>query len=132
NKRIAVEFFHSVTDGTGALEFMKVLIYYYLSHLGEELICESSLIDIHNQPSYYERDDSYQNYRTGEKIKSSKEIPSYQIRGVSLDQTIAHNGRMKANKVHQLAKEQGTTITAFVTAILIAAIYKERLQYRAY
>lgn len=132
NKRIAVEFFHSVTDGTGALEFMKVLIYYYLSHLGEDLIYESSLIDIHNQPSYYERDDSYQNYRTGENIKSSKEIPSYQIRGVSIDQTIALHGRMSANKVHQLAKEQGTTITAFVTAILIAAIYKERLQYRAY
>ncbi len=36
-KRIAVEFFHSVTDGTGALEFIKALIYHYLSHLGEDI-----------------------------------------------------------------------------------------------
>lgn len=39
---------------------------------------------------------------------------------------------MSANKIQQLAKQHGTTITAFVTAVLIAVIYKERLQYRAY
>lgn len=131
-KRIAVEFFHSVTDGTGALEFIKALIYHYLSHLGEDIDYDSTLIDIHNQPSYYERDDSYQNYGTDEKAEKFKETPSYQIRGTSLDQTIVVHGKMSASKVHQLAKEYGTTITAFVTAILIAAIYKERLQYRAY
>ncbi len=49
-----------------------------------------------------------------------------------MDQTITVHGKMSASKVHQLAKEYGTTITAFVTAILIAAIYKERLRYRAF
>ncbi|MEI3611516.1 phthiocerol/phthiodiolone dimycocerosyl transferase family protein [Pseudogracilibacillus sp. SO30301A] len=131
-KRIAVEFFHSVTDGTGALEFIKALIFYYLSYLEEDVAYESALIDIHNQPSYYERDDSYQNYVTDEKTEKFKETSSYQIRGIPIDQTIAVHGKMSAEKVHQLAKEHGTTITAFVTAILIAAIYKERLQYRAY
>src|SRR5699024_1069976 len=86
-KRIAVVVLHSVIDGTVSLEIMKVLIYYYLSHLGEDVIYERSLIDNHNQASYYERDDTYQNYRTGENIKSAKEIPSCQIRGVSVDQT---------------------------------------------
>lgn len=131
-KRIAVEFLHSVTDGTGALEFIKVLIYHYLILLGEDVAYESKLVDIHNQPSYYERDDSYQNYRTDEKTELLKETPSYQIRGASVDQTIALHGKMSANKMHQLAKAYGTTITAFVTTILIVAIYKERLQYRAY
>ncbi|MCR1833666.1 acyltransferase [Oceanobacillus caeni] len=131
-KRIAVEFFHSVTDGTGALEFIKALIYYYLSYLGEDVAYESTLIDIHNPPSYYERDDSYQNYGTDEKAEKFKETSSYQIRGTSIDQTITVHGKMSASKVHQLAKKYGTTITGFVTAILIAAIYKERLRYRAY
>ncbi|MDY0404667.1 acyltransferase [Virgibacillus sp. 179-BFC.A HS] len=131
-KRIAVETFHSVTDGTGALEFIKTLVYYYLSHLGEDVAYEGTLIDIHNQPSYYERDDSYQNYGTDEKAEKFRETTSYQIRGTSMDQTIVIHGKMSASRVHQLAKEYGTTITAFVTAILIAAIYKERLQYRAY
>lgn len=131
-KRISVEFFHSVTDGTGALEFMKALVYYYLVHLGEEVNYESVLIDIHNEQSYYERDDSYQNYVTNEKTVMAKEISSYQIRGVPIDQTIAIHGRMSAGKIHQLAKKHETTITVFITAILIAAIYKERLKYRAY
>ncbi|MEG7677065.1 alcohol acetyltransferase, partial [Listeria monocytogenes] len=34
--------------------------------------------------------------------------------------------------VHQLAKKHGTTITAFISSLLIAAIYKERLKFRAY
>lgn len=103
-KRIAVEFFHSVTDGTGALEFIKALIYYYLSYLGEDVAYESTLIDIHNPPSYYERDDSYQNYGTDEKAEKFKETSSYQIRGTSIDQTITVHGKMSASKVHQLAK----------------------------
>lgn len=131
-KRIAAEFFHSVTDGTGALEFMKALIYYYLTHLGEDVNYENSLINIHNQPSYYERDDSYQNYGINGKTEIPKELPSYQIRGTSTNQTIAVHGKVSAAKIRQLAKQHGTTVTAFVTAILIAAVYKERLQYRSY
>lgn len=131
-KRIAAEFFHSVTDGTGALEFLKTLIYYYLTHLEKAVNYESSLIDIHNQPSYYEKDDSYQNYGTNGKAEIPPEQTSYQIRGTATNQTIAVHGKMSATKMHQLATEHGTTVTAFVTAILIAAVYKERLQYRSY
>ncbi|GGP13069.1 phthiocerol/phthiodiolone dimycocerosyl transferase family protein [Oceanobacillus neutriphilus] len=131
-KRIAVEFFHSVTDGTGALEFIKALIYHYLLHMGEDVSYESTLINIHDEPSYYERDDSYQNYVTDEKPQKFKEAASYQIRGGSIDQTIVIHGKMSAEKVHQLAKKHGTTITAFISALIIAAIYKERLKFRAY
>ncbi|GAB2559734.1 acyltransferase [Gracilibacillus alcaliphilus] len=130
-KRIAVEFFHSVTDGTGASEFIKALIYYYLTHLGKDVNHESALIDIHSESSYYERDDSYQNYVTDEKPAKFKEASSYQIRGGAIDQTIVIHGKMSAEKVHQLAKRYGTTITVFISALLIAAIYKERLKYRA-
>ncbi|GIO23366.1 acyltransferase [Oceanobacillus sp. J11TS1] len=131
-KRISVEFFHSVTDGTGALEFVKALVYYYLEHLGEDIEYESALIDLENEPSFYESDDSYQNYVTDEKPGKFKENSSYQIRGGAIDQTIVIHGKMSAEKVHQIAKKYGTTITAFITAVLIAAIYKERLKYRAY
>lgn len=131
-KRIAAEFFHSVTDGTGALEFMKALVYYYLVHTGEKADYESSLIDIHSESSYYEKDDSYQNYVTDEKTEKFKETASYQIRGTALDQTIAVHGKMSAEKVYRLAKAHNTTVTAFIIAVLIAAIYQERLQYRAY
>lgn len=131
-KRIVVEFFHSVTDGTGALEFIKVLVYYYLLHLGEEVTYESPLIDIDSEPSFYERDDSYHNYATDEKVGKTKETASYQLRGSTINQTIVLHGKMSATKVHKLAKEHGTTITAFITTILIKAIYNERLKYRAY
>lgn len=120
-----MEFFHSVTDGTGALEFIKALVYQYLVHLGKDVSYASTLIDIHDEPSYYESDDSYQNYVTDEKAEKFKEAPSYQIRGGAIDQTVVVHGKMSAEKVHQLAKAHGTTITAFISALLIAAIYKE-------
>lgn len=131
-KRIAVEFFHSVTDGTGALEFVNALIYYYLVHVGKDVSYESSLIDINDRPSYYERDDSYQNYVTKEKPEKLKETSSYQIRGGAIDQTVVIHGKMSAASIHQLAKKHGTTITAFISSLLIASIYKERLKFRAY
>ncbi|WP_080875638.1 phthiocerol/phthiodiolone dimycocerosyl transferase family protein [Oceanobacillus timonensis] len=131
-KRIAVEFFHSVTDGTGAFEFVNALVYHYLIHLGEDVNYQSKLINIQDEPSYFERDDSYQNYGTDEKPEKFKEVSSYQIRGGAIDQTVVVHGKMSAEKVHQLAKAHGTTITAFISALLIAAIYRERLKFRAY
>ncbi|GAK08661.1 alcohol acetyltransferase [Geomicrobium sp. JCM 19038] len=130
NKRLAVEFFHSMTDGTGALEFIKALVYYYLIHSGETVEHDGTLLDIEDEPSHYEIDDSYQNYVTKDKGKKPKETHAYQIRGEHIEETIVVHGKLCASDVHQLAKSYGTTVTAFLTAVMIHAIYKEKLNYR--
>ena len=45
-KRIAVEFFHSLTDGTGALIFLKSLVAEYLEQkYNIEIPCENGIVD---------------------------------------------------------------------------------------
>src|SRR5699024_9000216 len=51
-KRITEEYFDSVTDSNGALDYMEELIYYYLTDIEEYVNDENSIINIHNQPSY--------------------------------------------------------------------------------
>lgn len=129
-KRIAVEFFHAMTDGTGAFEFLKLLIFNYLTRLEKDVTYESALIDMKQEANFYEKDDSYQNYSQKKSHKVSKENLSYQIKGIPIDQTVVVHGKMRTSQLLKIAKAYDTTLTVFVTAVLISAIYKERLKFR--
>ena len=43
-KRLSLEVFHSITDGTGAMEFLKALMYQYLKLLGNK-VSSDGLVD---------------------------------------------------------------------------------------
>ena len=59
-KRIAVEFFHSLTDGTGALIFLKNLVAEYLEQkYGINIPLENGILDRKESPSEEELEDSF-------------------------------------------------------------------------
>jgi len=61
--RIAVEFFHSLTDGTGALIFLKTLTAEYLEQkYGISIPCENGILDRRQPPSAEELEDSFLKY----------------------------------------------------------------------
>ncbi|AXF55247.1 alcohol acetyltransferase [Salicibibacter kimchii] len=130
-KRIAVEFFHSVTDGTGALEFLKALVYHYLLEQHNQIENDGSVLDIEDQPNTYELDDSYFNYKSDHKVKKPREGHAFQIKGTPIEETIVVHGVMKSSDIRTAAKAHGVTITAYITAVLIVAIYYEKLLYRS-
>ena len=58
--RIAVEFFHSLTDGTGALVFLKSLTAEYLEQKYQISIpCENGILDRREMPKEEELEDSF-------------------------------------------------------------------------
>ncbi|QQK80378.1 alcohol acetyltransferase [Salicibibacter cibi] len=130
NKRIAVEFFHSVTDGTGALEFLKALVYYYLLEQHALIENDGSVLDIEDPPSTYELDDSYYRYKSNHSVKNPREGHAFQVKGTPTEETMVVHGVMQSSDIQKAAKAYGVTITAYITSILIAAIYHEKLQYR--
>ena len=72
--RIAVEFFHSLTDGTGALIFLKNLVAEYLEQRhGISIPFEHGIIDRKAAPSEEELEDSFLKY-AGSIPKSRKAI----------------------------------------------------------
>jgi len=125
--RISLEVFHSLTDGTGALAFLKSLTYRYLELKGYHMQSEGLILTIDQKPLMEELEDSFVKYAaynphkryivpTPFSIKDAR-FPSGQGRGVI-------NGRIDANSLHALAKEKKATVTEFLSALLTQAVYQ--------
>ena len=67
-KRISVDFFHGLCDGTGAMEFLKALVYRYLDECGETLPPKGSVKVAGEPVKESETEDSISRYYTQYKL----------------------------------------------------------------
>ncbi|MDR0984279.1 MAG: alcohol acetyltransferase [Ruminococcus sp.] len=131
HKRISVECSHILTDGGGALEFMKSLVFCYLQLLGKEMNDEGLLITFGEGASLDEQEDSYYKYsyqktadsNSPEKIKTRN---AFRIRGTELQPKGNHitTGIVSAKALNTLAKTYDATITSYLAAVLVYSIIK--------
>jgi len=129
NRRINLEVFHALTDGTGAFWFLENLIYHYLTIKYKDRF--KDIPPLNPKASISQKmDDSFKkNY--SEDIKyfndKRKNPKAYQIKGTRNEEnrTKLIEGSMSAKKVLNLAHEYNTTLTVFLTSLLIYSIYKE-------
>ena len=79
--RIAVEFFHSLTDGTGALIFLKSLTAEYLEQrYGIRIPAEKGVLDRREEPKEEELEDSFLKY-AGTVPASRKDTNAWKMKG---------------------------------------------------
>ena len=122
--RMAVEYFHSVTDGTGALVFAKNLAAEYVrQRYGAEVPCEYDVKDIEEQPRPSELEDCF--------AKNSGEVGSprdtrnvFRLKGEREPDGFLHVtcGMLDSELLYKKAKSEGVTVTAYVTAVLIESL----------
>ncbi len=127
-KRIAVEFFHSLTDGNGGLVFLKTLVSEYIyQKYGVKVPHGNGVLDRLEEPDPAELEDSFFKY-AGEYVLSRKDTDAYSIKGARELDGFRTNTTfiLDAEQVRMLAKEQGVTVTSYLTAALIMAV--DRLQ----
>ena len=124
--RINFEVFHGLTDGTGAMNFLKELVRNYLafSHPGEGFPEVDGGEEL-TQNDYEE--DSFSQYYTGKKKKTAKSKPAFQMKGERLEQEEMEitEMTMSAGEVHGKARQYGVSVTAFLAAVFLYAIYEE-------
>lgn len=128
-RRIAVEFFHALTDGTGGLSFTKTLVAEYLElRHGIKIPRGKDILDCDETPRPGEFEDSFQRY--ARKVpRSRKESAAYCIPGTPSDHFMyITTGVLDAAALRDKAKEYGATVTEYLTAQLILAI--DHLQLR--
>lgn len=124
-KRINLEMFHALTDGTGASEFLKTIVYYYLIHKGYKIENDGSVqtdeVEMLSAESF---DDFNENYDASIK-KPEKEEKAYQIKGkyykdnwIGLVQLIT-----SADELKNISHKYNTTVTGFVSAVILYALY---------
>lgn len=123
-KRIAVEFFHSVTDGTGGLVFLKTLLAEYIRQkYNISVPSEFGVLDRLEEPSEQELEDSFQ--RFGGKVAADRrEKTAYKIKGtLEKDSFLTVTSFiMSANEVKQRARSISTTVNTLLSAAALLAI----------
>ena len=120
--------FHALTDGTGALGFLKTLLYYYITiKYRDDFKGQLPLLDYDASLSQ-KMDDSFQKHYSVKRIpKKIKITKAYRIQGRrSIDNRIKIiEGLMPVNEVLNLSRKHNTTLTVYLVALFIKSIYKE-------
>ncbi|MBQ7236420.1 MAG: alpha/beta hydrolase fold domain-containing protein [Clostridia bacterium] len=122
-KRIAVEFFHALTDGTGGLVFLKTLVSEYLyQKYGIKVPHGNGVLDRLEEPSAAELEDSFIKYQ-GKHPLSRADTNAFRIGGKREEDGYLTNTTfvLEADALKEQAKKYGVTVTAFMTAALIVA-----------
>ena len=122
-KRVAIEFFHSITDGTGGMVFFKSLLAEYIERkYGEKVPCEKGVVDRRGEIDAGELEDSFLKY-AGDVPMSRKETTAFILDGKKEKDGFVHALTFIAESedIRKLAKSYGVSVTAFLSAVMMQA-----------
>ena len=124
DRRIAVEFFHSLTDGNGALIFLKTLVAEYLRQkYGVAVNAESGVLDCGDIPTQEEMEDSFLKY-AGPIAADRRDTNAYRLSG-TLEPDNFRNLvclRLPLQKILDAAHSHNVSVTTYLCAAMMQAI----------
>lgn len=126
--RIAVEFFHSVTDGNGALVFLQNLAARYLElKYGINVPVQNSILDLGEHPKPEELRDCFP-LCSGKNPMSRKEETAYRLHGELEPDGFKHliTGIIPTDSLIEAAHAHRCTVTAFLSAVMAYAIQQKQ------
>lgn len=124
--RIHLEVYHSLTDGTGAMQFLRTLTAHYLKIRHPETLSHAPVETRHTAPDE-QADDSFRRYYDSTLEKGGqRERPAYNLHGLRRDEWAlgVTEGDMSAREVLDAAHAYSTTVTVYIAAVLILAMGK--------
>ena len=126
--RIALEVFHSMTDGTGAITFLKTLAAQYLRLCGHEIGCGNGVLCCDDAPRPEEAEDSLRRYARFEHIESRREAAAYRPKLTREPRPYMHilTAKMSVAEVSAAAKAIGVSINDYLAAALCYALYEQQ------
>lgn len=130
DRRIAVELFHSLTDGNGAMIFIKSLTAEYLQQkYGVRIPAEKGVLGRLEPPSEEELEDSFPKYAAPISA-SRKENTAWHLSGTPEKDGFLHVTclELSSRAVLEKAHEYGVSVTAFLGAVMLDALQKLQAQ----
>ncbi len=122
--RIAVEMFHSLTDGNGALVFLKSLVAEYLHQRYQIAIpVEKGVLGRLDEPQPEEMEDSFLKL-SGKVTASRKESTAWHLSGTPEPEGFLHLTCMTLSvaEVVDLAHQYGVSVTVFLASAMLKAL----------
>lgn len=130
DKRIAVELFHSLTDGNGALVFLKTLVAEYLQQkYGVHISNTNGVLGRLEEPSEEEMEDSFQKY-AGPVCASRRDNDAWHMSGTPEEDDFLHLTcfRVPVQAVLEKAHEYHVSLTTFLCAATMMALQELQRQ----
>jgi len=127
-KRISFEVYHALSDGAGALQFFKTLVFHYVTIKHESFFKEKVPVLDNDASRTQKMDDSFQKYYSGDHATSKKKaIKAYELRGLKMPEYRIRviEGVVSIDCILAIVKEHKTSLTIFLAAILMCAINEE-------
>ena len=123
-RRISIEMFHSLTDGSGGFTFLKTLIAEYLQQKYGILIpATEGVLGRLEEPTEAEMEDSFQKY-AGPVSASRQGTDAWQVLGTPEKDDFVHVTclRLDTSELSAKAKEYGVTVAVFLGAVMMDAL----------
>lgn len=126
--RINLEVFHAITDGTGALNFLKALIYSYIKLMHKDRltkeVLEMPIVDVVSDV-----EDSYHKNYKKFSYKRVKSKSAYKIKGESLPISTMRviHGEVSARAMIELCRQKKVSLTQYISTLIVWCIYREYL-----
>ena len=126
HKRIAVEYFHALTDGNGALVFLKNLVAEYLEQKhGIAIPLEHGIVDRRAEPCEEELEDSFPK-NAGDVPISRKDTNAWHMYGEPQKDGFSHLTcfQIPVKEALEMAHRYHVTLTVFMSAAMMMALYR--------
>ncbi len=124
--RIAVEIFHSLTDGNGGLVFLKTLVAEYLEQKHSISIpCTHGVLDRQEEPKEEELEDSFPKF-AGPVCASRKTTDAFHLTGTPEQDGFLHLTclQLSVPQILEKAHKQGVSVTEYLCAAMLQAILR--------
>lgn len=125
---VVLEVFHALSDGLGALEFFKAVLYVYAVKSGRSPEGTAGIIDLAAEPSEEEAEDAFYRYHRRVKLGDVqlKELmgsrPAFVEGTLSEDGYAVSYGGVRVDAVRAAAKSAGASVTAFLCGAMACAV----------
>ncbi|MBR5296050.1 MAG: alcohol acetyltransferase [Clostridia bacterium] len=124
--RIAVEFFHALTDGSGALVFLKSLAAAYLEEFyGEKIPKTEGILSAGEKPEAEELEDAFLRYAGSFPAKRETES-AFSLKGIPEPDGFLHvtTATVPLDQALSIAKENGVSLTTLLASVLCVNLEK--------
>lgn len=122
--RVAVEFYHALTDGSGGMVFLKSLLAEYIEQkYGVRIPCEMGVLDRHERPRESELEDSFSKYAGKVSLKRSASAV-YKLRCTPEPIGVRHltSFILDVDRLLALSRSKGISLTVFLASCMLLAL----------
>ncbi|MBR3299020.1 MAG: alpha/beta hydrolase fold domain-containing protein [Clostridia bacterium] len=123
-KRIAVEFYHALTDGNGGMVFLKSLLAEYIEQkYGERVPCVCGVLDRHEEPRASELEDSFTKYAGKVSLKRNASTV-FKMKCTPESGVMRHLTTfiLETDEVVRLSKSMDVSLTVLLASCMLLAL----------